>query len=45
MGRLKIFIDRVLDHGGRFRQEFPEECVPLLRGVETHSLEPYLTRA
>ncbi len=23
MGRLDIFIERVLDHGGRFRQDFP----------------------
>jgi peptidoglycan-N-acetylglucosamine deacetylase len=44
MGRLKIFIDRIRDHGGRFRQDFPEECVPLLRGNEVRSLEPYLTR-
>src|SRR5690349_4716505 len=32
MGRLKIFIDRVLDHGGTFRQDFPKDCVPLSRG-------------
>ena len=29
MGRLKIFIDRMRDHGGRFRQDFPRECVPI----------------
>jgi peptidoglycan-N-acetylglucosamine deacetylase len=44
MGRLRIFIDRVLDHGGRFRQDFPPECVPLLRGEALGSLEPYLGR-
>lgn len=43
MGRLQIFIDRILDHGGRFRQDFPEECVPLLRGVEVRTLEPYVS--
>jgi peptidoglycan-N-acetylglucosamine deacetylase len=43
MGRLKIFIDRVLDHGGRFRQDFPPECVPLLRGTPVGALEPYVT--
>jgi peptidoglycan-N-acetylglucosamine deacetylase len=43
MGRLKIFIDRVLDHGGRFRQDFPPECVPLLRGTQVGALEPYVT--
>ncbi len=42
MGRLKIFIDRVLDHGGRFRQDFPPQCVPLLRGVPVGPLEPYV---
>ncbi|HUF81412.1 MAG TPA: polysaccharide deacetylase family protein [Burkholderiales bacterium] len=43
MGRLRIFIDRVLDHGGRFRQDFPTECVPLLRGAPVGALEPYVT--
>jgi peptidoglycan-N-acetylglucosamine deacetylase len=42
MGRLKIFIDRVLDHGGEFRQDFPPQCVPLRRGEPTAPLEPYL---
>ncbi len=43
MGRLKIFIDRVLDHGGRFRQDFPPQCVPLLRGEPVGPLAPYVT--
>ncbi len=43
MGRLKIFIDRVLDHGGRFRQDFPPECVPIRRGAVAGELEPYVT--
>ena len=43
MGRLRIFIDRVLDHGGRFRQDFPPECVPIRRGEVTAPLEPYVT--
>jgi len=43
MGRLKIFIERVRDHGGRFRQDFPPECVPLLRGKRVAPLEPYVT--
>ena len=43
MGRLKIFIERLLDHGGRFRQDFPPQCVPLLRGRAVAPLEPYLT--
>ena len=43
MGRLKIFIDRVLDHGGQFRQDFPPECVPLLRGEPRLPLAPYVS--
>ena len=44
MGRLKIFIERVLDHGGRFRQDFPPECVPIRRGDPVAALEAYLSR-
>ncbi len=43
MGRLRIFIDRVLDHGGRFRQDFPPECVPMRAGAVVGSLEPYVS--
>jgi peptidoglycan/xylan/chitin deacetylase (PgdA/CDA1 family) len=43
MGRLKIFIERVRDHGGRFRQDFPPECVPLVRGEPVRTLAPYVT--
>jgi peptidoglycan/xylan/chitin deacetylase (PgdA/CDA1 family) len=43
MGRLKIFIDRLLDHGGRFRQDFPPECVPIRRGEVVADLEAYVT--
>ena len=42
MGRLRIFIDRVLDHGGRFRQDFPPQCVPLRRGEVLAPLESYV---
>ena len=45
MGRLKIFIDRVLDHGGTFRQDFPKDCVPLSRGEALSDLRPYTTPA
>ena len=41
MGRLKIFIERVKDHGGTFRQDFPPECVPLRRGEVVGDLAPY----
>ena len=43
MGRLKIFIDRMRDHGAVFRQDFPKECVPLLRGEPVGELAPYIT--
>jgi peptidoglycan-N-acetylglucosamine deacetylase len=43
MGRLRIFIDRVLDHGGRFRQDFPPDCVPIKRGEVVGELTPYVT--
>ena len=43
MGRLKIFIDRALDHGGRFRQDFPPECVPIRRGELVGKLEAYVS--
>ena len=43
MGRLKIFIERVRDHGGIFRQDFPPECVPLRRGEVVGDLAPYTT--
>lgn len=43
MGRLDIFIQRVFDHGGRFRQEFPPECVPIVRGEPVAPLEPYVS--
>lgn len=41
MGRLKIFIDRLRDHGGVFRQDFPPACVPLMRGEVLADLAPY----
>ena len=43
MGRLRIFIDRVLDHGGRFRQDFPPACVPIRRGEVVGELAGYVT--
>ena len=43
MRRLRIFIDRVLDHGGRFRQDFPPELVPIRRGEVRAPLEAYVT--
>ena len=45
MGRLKIFIDRIRDHGGVFRQDFPPDCVPLRRGEAVSDLGRYTTTA
>jgi peptidoglycan/xylan/chitin deacetylase (PgdA/CDA1 family) len=45
MGRLRIFIERVLDHGGRFRQDFPPECVPIVAGEVRAPLERYVSAA
>ena len=42
MGRLRIFVDRVLDHGGRFRQDFPPQCVPIRRGDVVGELTGYV---
>lgn len=42
MGRLRSFVDRVLEHGGTFRQDFPPECVPIRRGEVVASLEQYV---
>jgi peptidoglycan-N-acetylglucosamine deacetylase len=43
MGRLRIFIDRVRDHGGRFRQDFPPQLVPIRRGEVRAPLGAYVT--
>lgn len=45
MGRLRIFIERVLEHGGRFRQDFPPECLPIVRGEPLAPLERYVSAA
>jgi peptidoglycan/xylan/chitin deacetylase (PgdA/CDA1 family) len=42
MDHLAEFIDRVRAAGGRFRQDFPPECVPLLRGQAVAPLEAYV---
>lgn len=42
MDRLDGFIQRVLDAGGRFRQDFPPELVPLVRGEPVGPLDAYV---
>lgn len=45
MAQLQRFIDSVHEAGGRFRQDFPPDCVPILRGQETMPLMPYIAAA
>lgn len=45
MAQLQRFVDLVREHGGTFRQEFPPDCVPILRGRETMPLTPYMAAA
>jgi peptidoglycan/xylan/chitin deacetylase (PgdA/CDA1 family) len=42
MEHLAEFIDGVLAEGGRFRQDFPPDCVPLVRGEAVAPLEAYV---
>jgi peptidoglycan/xylan/chitin deacetylase (PgdA/CDA1 family) len=43
MADLDRFIQSAKDRGAVFQQDFPESCVPLERGRQIRSLEPYLT--
>jgi peptidoglycan/xylan/chitin deacetylase (PgdA/CDA1 family) len=42
MRHLDRFIDEARDRGATFAQEFPADCVPLLRGERVHPMEPYV---
>src|SRR5690606_5505557 len=43
MRHLQRFIDAVLKAGGRFRQDFPPDCVPILRGRINGAVEKYVS--
>ena len=43
MRHLDRFVERVRDAGGRFRQDYPPDCVPLLRGEEILPLDRYVS--
>jgi peptidoglycan/xylan/chitin deacetylase (PgdA/CDA1 family) len=43
MRHLDRFIDRVLDEGGRFRQHFPPDCVPMTDGIATGGFKRYVS--
>ena len=42
MALLERFIDMVRSAGGRFRQDFPAECVPLRRGSRMMPMTPFV---
>jgi peptidoglycan/xylan/chitin deacetylase (PgdA/CDA1 family) len=43
MRHLDRFLDQVAMLGGRIRQDFPPDCVPMLDGVVVQSIENYVT--
>ena len=43
MVHLEDFIQRALAEGARFRQEFPPECVPMVRGQEMMPMAEMVT--
>ncbi|HUC16814.1 MAG TPA: polysaccharide deacetylase family protein [Acetobacteraceae bacterium] len=42
MARLPHFLDRIAAAGGRIRQDFPPDCVPILRGQIRAQIESYV---
>lgn len=42
MAQLGRFIELVRGAGGRFRQDFPPDCMPIFRGQEAMPLAPYV---
>jgi peptidoglycan/xylan/chitin deacetylase (PgdA/CDA1 family) len=45
MRHLPRFLDAVRARGGRFRQEFPPDCVPMLDGQVVGTLDPFISAA
>jgi hypothetical protein len=43
MRHLESFLDRAADAGAHFRQEFPENCVPIRAGKIVLPIEPYVS--
>lgn len=43
MGNLPRFVDAVAREGGRYRQDFPPSCIPILRGRADSAVERYVT--
>ena len=44
MRHLDRFLGRLADAGARFRQDFPEACVPMRRGRQTGALDAITAR-
>ena len=44
MRHLERFLDRVDAAGGRHRQDFPPDCVPMVEGMASGELERYVSR-
>lgn len=42
LARLEEFLDRVAAAGGRFRQDFPEDCVPIVAGRVMRPIADYV---
>ncbi|GHD63822.1 hypothetical protein GCM10017083_54720 [Thalassobaculum fulvum] len=45
MAHLPRFVAAIRDAGGRFRQDFPPDCLPIRRGRAAMALEPYVAAA
>ena len=45
MGQLDGFLGRLLDGGASIRQDFPDDCVPIRRGVAAGSLDDIVANA
>lgn len=43
MKHLPAFVEAIRERGGRFRQDFPPECVPVRRGEVMGDLSPYVS--
>jgi peptidoglycan/xylan/chitin deacetylase (PgdA/CDA1 family) len=43
MRHLDLFLDRVAAAGGRIRQEFPPDCLPIVDGMAVQPLDAYVT--
>jgi peptidoglycan/xylan/chitin deacetylase (PgdA/CDA1 family) len=45
MRHLDAFLDKVLEVGGRIRQDFPPDCMPIVDGVVVRPIDDYVAAA